>query len=71
MKREAEKLHISGWVKNRKDGIVEAVVQGKEENVRAIIALCRKGPEVAWVSHVEEREVPVLQELFNFQVVYS
>ena len=70
MMREAEKLHIVGWVKNRQDKAVEAVVQGEEENVKKIVELCKKGPDVAWVERVEVTEKPVDKDLFLFQVIY-
>jgi acylphosphatase len=70
MVREAEKLHIVGWVKNRQDKMVEAVVQGEEESVKKIVELCKKGPDVAWVERVEVTEKPVDKDLFLFQVVY-
>jgi len=70
MKREAETLHIVGWVKNRKDNMVEAVVQGEGEQVKRMIELCKKGPEVAWVEKVEVTEKPVDNNLESFTVVY-
>lgn len=70
MKREASKLGIVGWVKNRDDQAVEAVVQGEDKNVQDIIALCKKGPTVAWVEKVEVREEPVDLHLIEFEVIY-
>jgi len=70
IKREAEKLHIVGWVKNREDGTVEAVVQGDGENVKKIIDLSKKGPEVAWVESVTVTENPINPDLLLFEVVY-
>jgi len=70
MKREAEMLHIAGWVKNREDESVEAVVQGEEESIKKIVELSKKGPEVAWVENVEVSEKPVDKDLFVFEVIY-
>jgi len=70
MVREAERLNIVGWVKNRQDKTVEAVVQGEEESVKKIIELCKKGPDVAWVERVEVTEKPIEKDLFLFEVVY-
>jgi len=70
MVREAEKFHIVGWVKNRDDGTVEAVVQGEDERVQQIIERCKKGPEVAWVENVEVTEKPVSADIFRFEVIY-
>jgi acylphosphatase len=54
MRVEAEGLGVTGWVRNRLDGSVEAVVQGPAAAVEAIIAWARRGPEAA---HVEGMEV--------------
>ena len=42
-KREAEKLHINGWVRNLNDGRVEAVFEGPKENLSKMIDWCHKG----------------------------
>ena len=51
----ARQLGLSGWVRNRRDGSVEAVFSGAEQAVRAMIDLCRKGPPAALVSEVAEQ----------------
>jgi acylphosphatase len=56
MCRKARKLDITGWVRNRADGSVEAVVQGTPEAVAAILEWSRTGPEMARVEHVEVTE---------------
>jgi acylphosphatase len=53
MRREAERLGVTGWVCNRGDGSVEAVVQGSPEAVEAITRWARRGPEDARVTGVE------------------
>jgi len=50
---EATEHGLSGWVRNRRDGTVEAVIAGQAEAVEAMIALCRKGPRSAIVASVE------------------
>jgi acylphosphatase len=42
--RVAASLGLRGWVRNRSDGSVEALVTGRPENVAAMIEACRKGP---------------------------
>jgi acylphosphatase len=49
---EAQKHDISGWVRNRSDGRVEALLQGSPEAVEALIAWARRGPPGAHVSDV-------------------
>ncbi len=52
----ARALGVNGWVRNRTDGTVEALVSGPEEAVDALIARCRSGPPEARVDHVEVEE---------------
>lgn len=53
MTREARSLGVTGWVCNRADGSVEAVVQGEPEAVERIVAWAHRGPERARVEKVE------------------
>jgi acylphosphatase len=53
VEEEAATLGLDGWVRNRRDGTVEAVVAGSTEDVDAIIAACRKGPFSARVDRVD------------------
>jgi acylphosphatase len=53
---EAERRGLRGWVRNRRDGSVEALLIGDEAAVAAMIALCRKGPPAALVDAVESAE---------------
>jgi acylphosphatase len=50
---KAAELELSGWVRNRRDGSVEAVLQGSPEAVAAMVELCRSGPPASLVSGVE------------------
>jgi len=50
---EAESLGLSGWVRNRPDGTVEAVVSGDPASVQTFVALCRDGPRAALVFDVK------------------
>ena len=45
---------LEGWVRNRRDGAVEAVFAGAEEVVRAMIELCRAGPSGARVDVINQ-----------------
>jgi acylphosphatase len=51
--QEARQRALSGWVRNRPDGSVEAVFNGSAEAVDAMIAACWRGPPGAAVSAVE------------------
>ena len=52
--REASRLGLYGWVRNRLDGSVEAVVAGDEAAVRALLSSCRRGPALARVDRIME-----------------
>jgi acylphosphatase len=56
MCREAARLNVGGWVRNRGDGSVEAVVHGRAEAVDAMLAWAGRGPERARVERVEVSE---------------
>ncbi len=52
-RREAERLGVHGWVRNRADGSVEGVFEGDDEAVDRLVEWCRVGPPQAIVAHVE------------------
>ena len=56
MQREARARDVTGWVRNRADGTVEALVSGPAEAVAAMIAWARRGPSSAVVSDVKVTE---------------
>jgi acylphosphatase len=51
---EAEARAVTGWVRNRRDGSVEALLQGAPDAVGATIAWARRGPGAARVADVRE-----------------
>ena len=65
MAAEAERLGLSGWVRNRRDGSVEAVVQGPAAAVEAMRAWAAKGPPSAQVIGVEA--VPAAGDYEGFE----
>lgn len=56
MRVEAERLGVTGWVCNRSDGTVEAMVQGPPEVVEQIIQWAHRGPDAAFVAEVQVTE---------------
>jgi acylphosphatase len=56
MQRKAEELGVTGWVRNRLDGSVEAMLQGAPESVEAMISWARRGPRSAVVSELKTAE---------------
>lgn len=61
--RKAVQLGITGWVRNKSDGSVEAVFEGPREKLEEMLAWCRKGPPGAYVSdiHIQWEEDNVSQ----------
>ena len=49
----AEARGVAGWVRNRPDGSVEAVLEGADDEVEALVEWCRLGPRGARVDRVE------------------
>jgi acylphosphatase len=54
MVQRAEELGVFGWVRNRRDGTVEAVVDGDEAAVAELLRACRRGPRLANVIEILE-----------------
>jgi acylphosphatase len=54
--REAQRLGLSGWVRNRRDGSVEALVAGDPAALEKILVWARRGPAAASVREVEVLE---------------
>lgn len=50
---EANRLGVAGWVRNRGDGSVEALVEGPREAVEALLAWAHRGPSMARVDRVD------------------
>lgn len=65
MKQQAEQLGIHGWVMNRADGSVEAMIQGNDTAMAAMLAWARYGPPLAQVTQVEQ--LAVEGEFTDFQ----
>ena len=59
VERAARSRGVSGWVRNRPDGAVEAVFEGERADVEALVDLCRRGPGGSVVDRVDvTSEVP-------------
>jgi len=62
----ARESGVVGWVRNRFDGSVEALVQGEPPATERVIAWSRRGPQGARVTDVEVNDVPVDASLTDF-----
>ena len=54
MVAKAQALGVAGWVRNRPDGAVEALVYGEVDAVEELLRACRRGPRLAAVTRIEE-----------------
>jgi acylphosphatase len=67
---EARKTGVSGWVKNKHDGSVEAVFEGEKALVDNVIQWCRKGPPASRVDNIKLEWKPYTGELSGFSIRY-
>ena len=70
-RRAAAELGVKGFVRNRADGRVEAVFEGKGRAVDAALEFVRKGPPLAQVHATEETEEPPSGEFRSFEILPS
>jgi acylphosphatase len=63
----ALRLGLAGWVRNRSDGTVEAVVQGDEVAIERFVELAREGPAAARVERVDTSDAAVEDGLAGFR----
>ncbi len=66
----AEGLGLTGWVKNRPDGSVEAVFEGDLERVNKAVEWCRRGPPQAGVASVRQSWEVHKGEFRDFSIRY-
>jgi len=67
--REAKRLGVTGWVKNRNDGAVEIMAEGEEDTIKDIVAWSHHGPTAARVDHVDVRWRGFTGEFADFRIV--
>jgi acylphosphatase len=67
--REARRLGITGWVRNRPDGSVELVAEGEEDSIKELSSWANHGPSAARVDQVDTRWRGYTGEFPEFQIV--
>jgi acylphosphatase len=65
LRREAEGLGITGWVRNRHDGTVEAMVHGWPDDVARLLSWMRRGPPAARVTDLQVNDAAGEFEAFE------
>jgi acylphosphatase len=68
--KAARQFGATGWVRNLPDGTVEAVMEGTETAVAALLDWCGQGPRLARVDKVETSSQPYTGEFDTFEVTY-
>ena len=69
-KQEADSRDVRGWVRNRGDGGVEAVFEGEEAAVKAMVEFCKRGPVGAKVTKVDVVWEDYAGEFRDFEIRY-
>jgi len=69
-RKKAQTLGVFGWVRNCPDGTVEAVAEGPEEKVEALVSWCHEGPPSARVTRVIDAWDESRDEFDTFDVVF-
>ncbi|MBU2549070.1 MAG: acylphosphatase [Proteobacteria bacterium] len=67
---QANRLGLTGWVKNLPSGDVEAVFEGLESAVEEMVQWCHAGPPSARVDRVEIRREPAAGRFRRFEIVF-
>ncbi|HBG04531.1 MAG: acylphosphatase [Geobacteraceae bacterium GWC2_58_44] len=69
--RTAAQHQVTGWVTNLADGSVQACLEGDEEQVRAMVQWCRRGPDLARVDELIEQPGEYTGEFAGFGIRYA
>ena len=69
--RAAHRFGVNGWVRNKRDGTVEALFEGESGDVDDIIKWCETGPPMASVTEVAVSAVPYTAEYRDFSIRYT
>lgn len=67
--KEGARIGLTGWVRNLPDGRVEALAQGREEQLQAFVKWCWHGPTLAKVKNVQVVEEPANEQMAGFLVL--
>lgn len=69
---EAERLHLSGYARNLRDGRVEVYAIGSQENLARLRTMLERGPRGAMVQHVDEESADINPKFAqDFSITYD
>jgi len=68
---QARRRGLTGWVRNRTGGQVEALAEGPEEDLQDFLAALREGPPLAWIRSLAADWAPPSGEFARFEVLPS
>jgi acylphosphatase len=68
--QKAQSFGVKGWVKNLPDGRVEAVFEGEENAIKALVDFSRKGPRGALVTDFSVDWETFVDDFDDFEIVY-
>lgn len=68
--KAAQEIGVTGWVRNKADGTVEAVFEGDESSVASALEWCRKGSPRSEVSHIDVTWEEAGGEFTDFEITY-
>jgi acylphosphatase len=69
--REARKLGLAGWIKNLRDGRVESVIEGEEDEVLKLMEWLKIGPPRAIVRNIEIIEENPSNKFTDFHITFD
>ena len=69
-KRAADRIGVSGWVRNQRDGTVEAMFEGDRDKVDAVLEWCNQGPPSAKVTDVNVEWQDYAGEFNRFDITF-
>ena len=65
----AQKVGLTGWVRNLEDGRIEAIIEGDRDRARELIKLIKKGPKLAKVEHIDVCWEEATGEFDSFEIL--
>jgi acylphosphatase len=66
---KALELGLTGWVKNKSDGVVEIMAQGERNNLEKFLDFCWQGPEAAWVEDIKAAWGEAHSAISDFKII--